>query len=97
MNGPVYYRGGPTLVPRLFEVRIDRTTGLVQARRGVSVSTGTDGLDRFGGAYELGPIPGELNVVQVGADPFHHEVIPAFPMSFADYVRFLSHITLMKV
>jgi hypothetical protein len=39
MNGPVYDRGGPTLVPRLFEVRIDRTTGLVLARRGVSVST----------------------------------------------------------
>jgi hypothetical protein len=85
-----YYRGGNSLIPRLFEVRIDRTTGLVQPRRGVSISTRTDGLDRFGGAYAITSIPAELKVIQIGADPFHCEIIPAYAMTFDDYVRFLS-------
>jgi len=97
VSQPIYYRGGPTLIPRLFEVRTDRATGLVLPRRGVSVSTRTDGLDRFGGAYEITFVPPELMIIQIGTNPYHHEIIPSFAMTFDDYVRFLSRVTLVKV
>jgi len=42
-------------------------------------------------------MPVELKIIQIGADLFHHEMIPAFAMSFDDYVRFLSQVTLVKV
>lgn len=97
MTPVVYYRGGASLVPRLFEVRIDRATGLVKPERGVSISTRPDGLDRFGGAFVLGPIPPELRPVQIGRDPAHFEIVPVAPMTFDRYAELLHQIPLTPV
>jgi hypothetical protein len=94
---PTYYRGGSSLKPRRFELRFDPATGFVKPERGVSVSTRPDGLDRFGGAHVLGPIPPELQVVQIGKDPFHHEVIPFAPMTLDRYEELLAQIPLTRV
>jgi acetoin utilization deacetylase AcuC-like enzyme len=94
---PRYYRGGPSLAPRRLDVKFDRATGLVLPERGVSVSTRPDGLDRFGGAYEVGPLPPGLVVIQWGADPHHHEIIPATAMTFSEYADLLKQVPLTPV
>ncbi|MBX9622208.1 MAG: hypothetical protein K2X82_00180 [Gemmataceae bacterium] len=92
-----YYRGGNSLAPRRIDVKIDPATGLVKPVRGVSVSTNPAWLDRFGGAYEVGPIPPELEVVQIGRDPNHHEIRPVAPMTFDRYAELLGQIPLTPV
>ena len=92
-----YYRGGDSLLPRPMDLRFDRATGLVKAERGVSVSTRPNGLDRFGGAYLLGPLPDELQYVQIGKDPHHFEVIPIVPISLERFEELLERISLTRV
>jgi len=69
-----YYRGGPSLAPRPIDVVVDRTTGLLATSRGVSVFDQSDGLDRFGGAFEVGQLPDSLQIVKTGRNPHHFEV-----------------------
>jgi hypothetical protein len=68
-----YYRGGPSLAARPIDVIINPKTGLVATTRGVSVFDRPDGLERFGGAYEVGPIPESLRIVKTGRNPHHFE------------------------
>ena len=90
-----YYRGGTSLVARPKEVRFHRRTGLVLARRGISVSSRPDGLERFGGAYRVTNLPAELQIIQVGVNPHHYEIIPVQPMPFDEYQRLLNQIVLV--
>lgn len=78
-------------------MRFDRTSGLLRPTRGVSVSDRPDGLDRFGGAYRVHGIPDTLKVVQSGQDPHHFEIVPAQPMTFAEYEDALRRIALTRV
>lgn len=92
-----FYRGGSSLAPRRIDVIINRKTGLVMPTRGVSVFDRPDGLDRFGGAYEVGPIPDTLRVVKTGQNPHHYEIAPAFEMTFERYEFELAKISLRPV
>jgi hypothetical protein len=92
-----YYRGGPSLAARPIDVIINRGTGLVSPTRGVSVFDRADGLDRFGGAYEAGPIPQSLKIVKTGRDPHHYEIAPAYEMTFDEYAAELAKISLTRV
>lgn len=92
-----YYRGGPSLAPRLIDVIINRKTGLVMPGRGVSILDQPDGLDRFGGAYEIGPIPNTLEIVRAGRNPHHFELAPKQEMTFEQYEAELAKISLTKV
>ena len=97
MSEPTIYRGGPSLAPRRFEVKLDAANGMVRPLRGVSVSTRPDGLERFGGAFVVGDLPAELKVIQVGRDPHHHEIVPAVPISFDEYADLLARVSLAPV
>lgn len=94
---PSYYRGGPSLKPRSFEVKVDPITGLLQPTHGISVFDRPDNLDRFGGAYRIANLPEALTIIQRGRDPGHHEIVPSRPMSPADYEDALSRIVLVRV
>lgn len=94
---PTYYRGGSSLAPRRIDVIIHRKTGLVMPTRGVSVFDRPDGLERFGGAYEVGPIPGTLQIVKTGRNPHHYEIAPASEMTFERYEFELARISLKPV
>lgn len=97
MSTPKYYRGGTNLTPRLSEVKIDRATGLVLPRRGLSVyDRPEDVARRPGGAHEVTNLPEGLRVVQIGRDP-HHEIIPASPMPLDEYAELLKQIVLVPV
>ena len=92
-----YYRGGPSLAPRRIDVIINRKTGIVMPTRGVSVFDRPDGLDRFGGAFEVETIPNTLQIVKTGQNPHHYEIAPAFEMTFERYEFELAKISLTPV
>jgi hypothetical protein len=92
-----YYRGGSSLLARPGEVRSDPATGLLRTTHGISVFDRPDNLDRFGGAYEVMTVPDTLRIIQRGRDPHHFEIVPAVPMSLAEYEKALQQIVLAAV
>jgi hypothetical protein len=92
-----FYRGGNSLQPTAHDIRIDPTTGLLRTTHGVSVYDRPDNLDRFGGAHRVTGLPASLRIVQRGRDPHHHEIVPAGPMTLAEYENALSQIVLTAV
>jgi hypothetical protein len=92
-----YYRGGPSLAARLIDVTINQRTGLVAPTRGVSVFDQPNGLERFGGAHEVGPIPATLKIVKTGRNPHHFEIAPAFAMTLDAYQAELAKVALKPV
>jgi hypothetical protein len=92
-----YYRGGTSLKPKAYEVRTDPVTGLLQPTHGISVFNRPDHLDRFGGAHRVTSLPVELRIIQRGRDPSHFEIVPAYPMTLAEYEEALSKIVLVPV
>ena len=54
-------------------------------------------IGKFGGAYRVHGIPDTLKVVQSGQDPHHFEIVPAQPMTFAEYEDALRRIALTRV
>jgi hypothetical protein len=95
-TGP-YYRGGKNLQPLPHEVRTDPVTRLLRTTHGVSVWDKTDGLEKFGGAYEVKQIPSDLVIIQRGKNPHHFEIVPARPMTFAEYDYALGIVALAPV
>ena len=95
MAAAAYFRGGNSLKPKSGEVRVDATTGLLKTTRGVSVYSHPDGLERFGGAYRVANVPEELRIVQRGRDRTHFEIVPARPMTMAEYEEALGRIVLI--
>ena len=92
-----FYRGGNSLRPTAHDIRIDPVTRLLRTTHGVSVYDRPDNLDRFGGAYRVTAVPESLRIVQRGRDPHHHEIVPALPMSLAEYENALNQIVLVAV
>jgi hypothetical protein len=95
MPASVFYRGGNSLKPKPYEVKIDSATGLLQTTHGVSVFDRPDNLDRFGGVYQITAVPNDLNIVQRGRDPHHFEIVPAWPMTPAEYEDALNQVVLL--
>jgi hypothetical protein len=56
-----------------------------------------DHLERFEGAHQLTNVPEVLSIIQCGRDPTHFEVVPAYPMTLAEYEMALSKIVLVPV
>ncbi len=92
-----YYRGGASLAPRPIDVIINPRTGLLMPTRGVSIFDRPDGLERFGGAYEIGPIPDTLRIVKAGRNPHHFEIAPAYEMTLDAYEAELAKVSLTPV
>src|SRR5262245_3939752 len=92
-----YYRGGPSLKPKPREVKINRGTGLLTTKRGVSVYDRPENLQRFGGAYRVTNLPPELRIIQHGQDPHHFEIVPDHPMTMQDYEEALEKVVLVPV
>jgi hypothetical protein len=92
-----YYRGGTSLKPKPFEVKVDPVTGLLQPTHGISVFNRPDHLGRFGGAHRVTCIPEELKIIRRGRDPGHFEIVPARPMTLAAYEVALGQIVLVPV
>ena len=97
MPAGAYYRGGNSLKPKAGEVKVDSATGLLKTTRGVSIFNRPDGLERFGGAYQVLDVPEDVRIVQRGRDPSHFEIVPARPMTMAEYESALEQIVMVPV
>jgi hypothetical protein len=95
MAADAYYRGGTSRKPTPGDVRIDAATGLVQPTHGISVYDRPDGLERFGGAHRVTAVPDSLRIIQRGRDPHHHEIVPARPMTLAEYEAAFGQVVLV--
>ena len=91
-----FFRGGTNLKPSHSEVKLDTATGLLRTTHGVSVWDRPDGLERFGGAFKVTNLPSELRVIQRGRNPHHYEIVPTYPMPFAEYEDALATIVLVS-
>ena len=90
-----FFRGGNSLKPRPFDVKIDPRTGLLDASHGVSVSSVPDGLDKFGGPYRVTNVPHELRIIRQGGKPNHYVIAPARAMTLSEYEQALEKIVLV--
>ena len=78
-------------------MEIDRITGLVLPKRGISVVSRPDNLDRFGGPYRVTQLPVELKIIKRGLDTYHFEIVPVWPMTLQEYEQSLAKIVLIRV
>jgi len=82
---PPVYRGGSSLTFKPHEVKINRKTGLLRTTHGISVDAMPEHVARFGGAYLVRGVPRLLTIVQRGQRSSHYEIVPAIPMTPAQY------------
>jgi hypothetical protein len=92
-----FYRGGISLQPLPHEVKRDPRTGLLQPTHGLSVFDQPDHLEKFGGAHQVTNVPAELRIIQRGRNSHHFEIVPAQPMTMAEYEEALQQIVLVPV
>jgi hypothetical protein len=90
-----FYRGGSSLKPSSRDLHFHKRTGLLKTNRGVSVFNRPDNLDRHGGPHRVTNVPAELQIIQRGVNPDHFEIVPAYPMTLAEYEDALGKIVLV--
>lgn len=88
------FRGGPGLEVKPGDLRIDRSTGLVQPTHGLSLETDATSLARFGGAHKVKSIPDELQIIQRGRRDTHFELVPKQAMTPERYEELVKQVVL---
>jgi hypothetical protein len=91
------YRGGGDLTPRypLGEVKIRK--GMVQPTRGVSLELDPADAAKHGVPHRVRSIPDELEIVQQGKRPGHHEIRPKVEMSVQRFEELLKQVLLEPI
>jgi len=89
------YRGGANLEVRSNDVKVDKSTGMVQPGRGVSVNVDPAKVEKFGGAFKVESVPSELEVIQRGMDPNHFEIAPRQAMTLERFQELLKQVKLV--
>jgi hypothetical protein len=91
------YRGGSDLTPRyhLGEVKIIK--GMVLPTRGVSLELDPADAARHGVPHRVKTIPDELEIVQQGKRPGHHEIRPKVAMPAKHFEELLKQVVLEPI
>jgi hypothetical protein len=91
------YRGGDDLTPKyhLGEVKIIK--GMVQPTRGVSLELDPADAARHGVPHRVKSVPAELEIVQLGRRPGHHELRPKLAMPVDRYEELLGQVVLEPI
>ena len=84
------YRGGEYNV-RDCDIKIDKKTGLVKPKRGISVNSNPAKVAQFGKVSMVDSIPDELILNQIGSKG-HYEIIPKVAMSKERYIQLIGEI-----
>ena len=92
--GQAYYRGSQDLTPGPRDLTIDKATGLVLPKGGISLNTDPGQLQKFGGAHKVVSIPSGLEIVQQGRNPTHHVLRPIRAMTLDEFQQFLQQVVL---
>jgi hypothetical protein len=91
------FRGGGDLTPRynLGEVKIKN--GKVQPTRGVSLELDVTDAAKHGVPHQVKSIPDELEIVQQGKRPGHHEIRPKVELTVKRFEELLKQVVLEAV
>ena len=89
------FRGGDSLTVRPIDVAIDKATGLVLPKKGISLNTIAEKVKNFGGAFQVKSIPDELQIIQRGINPNHFEIVPKQAMSLEAFQELLNKVVLV--
>jgi hypothetical protein len=84
------FRGGASLEVRSIDVKI--VDGMVQPTHGLSLGLDAASLQKFGGAYRIKSIPGELKIIQRGGNMGHFEIVPRVPMTLERFQELLKSV-----
>jgi hypothetical protein len=95
-NTPVY-RGGGDLTPKyhLGEVKIRK--GMVQPIRGISLELDVADAAKHGVPHRVKSIPDELEIVQMGKRPGHHELRPKIEMPVDRFEELLKQVVMEPI
>ena len=91
------FRGGGDLTPKynLGEVKVKN--GMVQPIRGVSLELNAADAAKQGVPHRVKSIPDELEIVQQGKRPGHHEIRPKVEMPVERFEELLKQVVLEPI
>jgi len=94
-EGP-FYRGGDLIV-RPQDLPINKSTGLVKAKRGLSVNIDPSKVEKFGEVSQVESIPEGWGFFQHGQDPGHFEIGSPVEIPPETYIDMIWQIVLISL
>ena len=91
------YRGGGDLRPKYHLGEVKIRNGKVQPIRGVSLELDTADAAKHGVPHRVKSIPAELEIVQQGKRPGHHEIRPKVEMPVERFEELLKQVVLEAI
>jgi hypothetical protein len=91
------FRGGGDLTPKYYLGEVKIKNGKVQPTRGVSLELDSADAARHGVPHRVKSIPGDLEIVQQGKRPGHHEIRPKVEMSVERFEELLKQVVLEPI
>jgi hypothetical protein len=91
------YRGGRDLTPKYHLGEIKIRNGKVQPTRGVSLELDPADAAKHGPPHRVKSISDELEIVQLGKRPGHHEIRPKVEMLLQRFEELLKQVDLEPI
>jgi hypothetical protein len=91
------YRGGGDLTPKYHLGEVKIRNGKVQPIRGVSLELDPADAAKHGVPHRVKSIPDELEIVQQGKRPGHHELRPKVEMPVERFEALLKQVVLEPI
>ena len=91
------YRGGSDLTPKYHLGEVKIKNGKVQPIRGVSLELDPAEAAKHGAPHRVKSIPDELEIVQRGKRPSHHELRPRVEMPVERFEELLKQVVLEPI
>lgn len=91
------YRGGGDLTPKYHLGEVKIKNGKVQPTRGLSLELDPTDAAKHGPPHRVKSIPDELEIVQLGKRPGHHEIRPKVEMPVERFEELLKQVALEPI
>jgi hypothetical protein len=91
------YRGGSALTPKFHLGEVKIRNGKVQPTRGLSLELDPVDAAKHGPPHRVKSIPDELEIVQLGTRPGHHEIRPKVEMAVERFEELLKQADLEPI
>lgn len=91
------FRGGANLTPKYYLGEVKIRNGRVQPTRGISLELDAADAALHGMPHRVMSIPDELEIVQRGKRPGHHEIRPKVEMSVERFEKLLQRVVLEPI
>jgi hypothetical protein len=85
------------LTPKYHLGEVKIRNGMVQPTRGVSLELDAADAEKHGVAHQVKSIPDELEIVQQGKRPGHHEIRPKVEMTVERFEELLQQVVLESI